>query len=97
MKHTKKRFKLGHVVMTEGVKEMFEAETLVPPLIIKHLLKRHARGDWGDVDDDDKQLNNDSVSSGNRLMSSYTVSGEKVWVITEADRSTTTLLLPEEY
>ena len=97
MKNTKKKFKLGRVIMTNGAKEMLEQEALVPPLIIKHLLKRHARGDWGDVDDEDKQLNNDSVSSGNRLVSSYTVSGEKVWVITEADRSTTTLLLPEEY
>ena len=56
MKNTKKKFKLGRVVMTNGAKEMLEQEALVPPLIIKHLLKRHATGDWGDVDDDDKPV-----------------------------------------
>jgi hypothetical protein len=97
MKDTEKKFKLGDVVMTNGLKTMIERETLVPQYIIKHLLTRHVTGDWGDVDDEDKQTNNDGVDNGNRLVSSYTVSGEKVWIITEADRSTTTLLLPEEY
>lgn len=97
MNATKKKFKLGDIIMTTGLKEMIERESLVPPLIVKHLLKRHATGDWGDVDDEDKQTNNDGVDNGMRLVSSYTVSGEKVWIITEADRSSTTLLLPEEY
>jgi hypothetical protein len=61
-------------------------------------ISRHARGDWGDVCDDDKQANDDALIHGERLLSSYRTSkGVKIWVITEADRSSSCLLLPEEY
>jgi hypothetical protein len=61
-------------------------------------LARHARGDWGEVCNDDKAINNQALIDGDRLVSSYILkSGEKIWVITEADRSATTMLLPEEY
>jgi hypothetical protein len=61
-------------------------------------IKRHVTGDWGEVDDHDQQENEFSVEHGFRLLSSYPVSnGAKIWIITEADRSSTTLLLPSEY
>lgn len=61
-------------------------------------LSRHVRGDWGDLPKEDKDENLLSVEKGFRLLSSYrTTAGDKLWVITEADRSHTTLLLPEEY
>jgi hypothetical protein len=61
-------------------------------------LDRHASGDWGEVDEHDRQANEYAVEHGLRVLSAYTLSsGEKIWVITEADRSSTTILLPEEY
>jgi hypothetical protein len=60
--------------------------------------RRHAAGDWGDVCVDDKKLNDDAVAAGERILSSYlTKKGEKIWIITEADRSVSTLLLPDDY
>jgi hypothetical protein len=59
---------------------------------------RHVRGDWGEVCEEDKHANDDALRNGERLLSAYrTSTGVKVWVITEADRSATTVLLPEEY
>ena len=61
-------------------------------------LARHVRGDWGDLCDEDRLLNERSVGGGGRLMSSYKLSEQiKLWIITESDRSVTTLLLPSEY
>ena len=58
----------------------------------------YARGDWGDLCSEDKQANDDALSVGARLLSAYhTGDGRKFWIITEADRSVTTVLLPEEY
>jgi hypothetical protein len=62
------------------------------------LLQRHATGDWGDLCTDDINANNDALQYGDRLLSSYVISDScKVWVITEYDRSVTTVLLPSEY
>jgi hypothetical protein len=61
-------------------------------------LVRHANCDWGDLGDSDREENQYGIEHGLRLMRSYrTNAGEKVWVITESDRSATTLLLPDEY
>jgi hypothetical protein len=61
-------------------------------------LARHAIGDWGELEPTDVAENEYSVAHGFRLLTSYkTEAGEKIWIITEADRSATTLLLPEEY
>jgi hypothetical protein len=60
-------------------------------------LARHASGDWGDLCEDDRRENERSLRHGWRVVSSYPVGKKTVWVITEADRSVTTLLLPEEY
>ena len=62
------------------------------------LLSRHARGDWGSVCEEDAELNNQALIDGSRLLSSYSLKDDtKLWIITEADRSSSTLLLPEEY
>lgn len=62
------------------------------------LLSRHVTGDWGEVPDEDKKENELSVEKGFRILSSYELAtGEKVWLITEADRSATTILRPDEY
>lgn len=62
------------------------------------LVQRHEQGDWGNVDEHDRQENERALMDGTRLLSAYTLpDGTRIWVITEADRSATTLLLPEEY
>lgn len=73
--------------------------TFTPDYVVE-CLKRHAQGDWGDLCDEDKQSNEDALKHGNRLLSSYEheeANGHKLYIITEADRATTTFLLPEEY
>jgi hypothetical protein len=61
-------------------------------------LRRHWRGDWGDVDAEDKAENDYSLMHDLRLLSAYTLAdGTRIWIITEADRSVTTILLPSEY
>jgi len=60
-------------------------------------LKRHANGDWGDLIDGDKQENELSLKEDIRIFSAYQFKEEKIWIITNADRSTTTVLFPEEY
>ena len=85
------KFPLGVTVMTPGACEVVgQLEAVI-------LLRRHASGDWGDLDREDKQANEDALECGARLLSAYHVNGKKVWVITEADRSVTTVLLPEDY
>ncbi len=65
---------------------------------VVHFLARHLRGDWGDVDAADAQANDHAVKQGGRLLSAYTLkTGENLWIITEADRSSTRLLLPTDY
>ena len=88
-------FNLGRPNSTPGAMEALQAEEMVPWA----LLVRHAKGDWGDLGDEDKQANQDALVTGARLFSAYVLpkTQQKVWVITEADRSSTTLLLPEEY
>lgn len=89
-----KRFRAGQIVMTRGSQDAF-VEANQSPL---EVLKRHLSGDWGNVPPEDARENERSVGEGYRILSSYTLrDGTKVWVITEADRSVTTILLPSEY
>jgi hypothetical protein len=68
------------------------------PDSVQKALRRHACGDWGDLSAEDRQENDLSAREGFRLLSAYTDStGTKFWIITEADRSATTVLLPEDY
>lgn len=88
------KFELGHLVMTPGADETLRAAHQVPP----EFLLRHKHGDWGELPEEDIQENEWSLENGARLFSAYrTRTEEKLWVITEWDRSVTTLLLPEEY
>ena len=86
-------FSLGQVVATPGAIEAL-AEVNCLPLT---LLNRHQIGDWGDLDDEDKAANNEALGNWTRLFSAYLIHDVKFWVITDADRSVTTILLPEEY
>lgn len=60
-------------------------------------LARHQDGDWGEVDDHDRAVNESALKTGARLLSAYMVEGERIWLITEADRAETTILLPSKY
>ena len=87
-------FDLGQLVMTPGADLAMRAARQVPP----EFLLRHKHGDWGDLPPEDLQENERALRVGSRLFSAYrTRTEEKLWVITEWDRSVTTLLLPEEY
>ena len=89
-----RRFPLGRVGATPGALRVLEQAGQLPAAF----LDRHVNGDWGDVPEEDKQENEFSVEHGFRILSAYTTSaGDKIWVITEADRSYTTILLPSEY
>lgn len=87
-------FSLGQVVATPGALEALTVAGQSPV----EFLSRHRRGDWGDVCRQDWSLNDESVSNGTRILSAYrTATGGRIWIITEADRSSTCVLLPEEY
>lgn len=87
-------FPLGHLLITPGAQTLLKAMAL-PSLTF---LNRHCYGDWGDISADDFQANQNALIEGSRLLSAYDLGDEhRLWIITEADRSTTTLLLPEEY
>ena len=91
---SKPRFSLGKVVATPGALEALEQSGQSA----FEFISRHSAGDWGIVDSEDKAANDQSLIDGSRILSAYRTSkGEKLWVITEADRSATTILLPEEY
>jgi hypothetical protein len=92
MKQSLAKFRLGHLVSTPN------ALSQVPNDEIIKAIQRHQAGDWGDVDEHDRQENERALSEGTRLLSVYhTVAGVKFWVITEWDRSVTTVLMPEDY
>jgi hypothetical protein len=86
-------FPLGRTVQTPYAKEELTRLNYSP----LDLLRRHMSGDWSEMDTDDQQSNREAISEGSRVFSAYTIQGTKFWVITEADRSSTTILLPSEY
>ena len=90
-------FPLGQVVATPGALAALEQHRHSP----LSFLIRHVTGDWGNLDAEDCQANDSALVHGTRIVSSYRLGelgdGHKLWLITEADRSVTTLLLPEEY
>ena len=87
-------FSLGQVVATPGALEAMDQYAINAT----DLIQRHQSGDWGNVPPSDAEENMRSVENGWRILSSYSLSEEQsIWIITEADRSVTTLLLPEEY
>jgi hypothetical protein len=92
-------FPLGRIVMTTNLqRKLQETSPGVWEEELQGIITRHASGDWGDLGEEDKRENELSVRQGFRIFSAYTTSrGIKVWVITEADRSCTTALLPDDY
>jgi hypothetical protein len=87
-------FPLGRIVATPGALKALEKAKQLPA----EFLDRYVNGDWGELDDEDKRENESSVERRFRILSAYTTSaGERIWVVTEADRSSTTILLPSEY
>ena len=88
------RFALGRTFITPGAEEALQ----IAGQTATEFLRRHMSGDWGELSDDDIKENEFSLEQGFRLLSRYeTAKGERLWIITEADRSATTILLPIEY
>jgi hypothetical protein len=88
------RFELGQIVATPGALELLERYGKTPD----EYLDRHHSGDWGDLEAFDWRANDRAVEAGTRVSSAYAVSPlNTLWIITEADRSSTCLLLPEDY
>ncbi len=86
-------FNLGQIVATRGALGLLDRTGTNATV----LLARHQSGDFGDLDESDIRENMQAISLGNRVLSSYRIGNAKIWIITEADRSVTTLLLPSEY
>ena len=100
------RFELGELHATPGALEAFDDARQQtkdwqkePAETPAELFNRHECGDWGDISEADKEENELSIKEGFRILSAYTLkaTGQKIWVITEADRSKTTILLADEY
>jgi hypothetical protein len=87
------RLALGHVVATPSALDLVRAHGLD----VISLLHRHQSGDWGAVSEHDARANDLAVEGGTRVLSAYETSGGRIWIITEADRSATTVLLPSDY
>lgn len=88
------KFVTGTIVATPGALQVLEEVGVNPAT----LLRRHIQGDWGDLEEHDREMNRIALTDGLRLFSAYEVSAiHVVWIITEADRSVTTFLLPSEY
>ena len=86
------KFSLGRIVITPNAMQQVTVDD------IQGALRRHVRGDWGELDTRDRHENEISLKEGFRILSAYRASsGTKFWIITEADRSATTILLPEDY
>ncbi len=86
-------FALGKIFATPGAIEAMNGLAIHPISLLCH----HQCGDWGDLDQDDKEANDSALNTGSRILSAYQYGQKKFWVISEADRSLTTILLPEEY
>ena len=87
------RFPLGQLMITPGALAALKQSKQTP----LPFLYRHVSGDWGDLDAEDQEANDFAVVQGGRILSAYTLNaGVKIWCINEADRSVTTILLPEE-
>jgi hypothetical protein len=90
----KPKFQLGQLVATPGALRALEESGQSPTFF----LEKHVVGDWGEICADDRRANDEALVTGERLLSAYrTLKGVRIWIITEADRSSTCCLLPSEY
>jgi len=85
------KFPLGRIVITANARRRLDSAA------VEEGLRRHAAGDWGDLDPEDIRSNEDALNHGDRLLSAYGQGEARFWIITEWDRSVTTILLPEDY
>jgi hypothetical protein len=88
-------FPLGRIVITAGTVALLQANEAVRLLKAVRLLNRHLNGDWGELDAHDWHANSLALREGHRLLRNNGFHGARVWIITEADRTVTTILLPE--
>ena len=86
-------FPLGQIVATPGAFDVLGEANITP----SQLIARHVVGDWGQLCAEDKKLNDEAVENGERTLSVYEVGGETIWVITEWDRSASSIILASEY
>ena len=89
-------FNLGQLVTTRGVAYQLQQDPEFESFCRKSF-SRHASGDWGDLCEEDKAVNDDALKNGGRLFSAYKKDDTTIWIITEWDRSVTTILFPSEY
>ena len=85
------KFPLGQVVITPNALAKLNSDDIL------NALNRHVGGDWGELDEEDRQTNDEALKSGDRLLSAYRSGDTKFWIITESSRTVTTVLLPEDY
>ena len=89
------KFELGQLVVTPGATEAIGTEHI--PELLTAIFEKHRNGDWGDLGEEDKAANDEALETGDRIHSAYNIGENRIWIITEYDRSRTTVLLPEEY
>lgn len=89
-------FELGTQVITYGVNDAV-AENTDFAIEVHNAMTRYCNKDWGDMDEEDKQMNDDALSTGNRIFAAYHTCKGKIYIITEWDRSATTILFADEY
>lgn len=92
----RKKFRVGTLVMTRNVHDRFETDYEFMKFVMDSFA-RFRKGDWGDLCKEDKIANEKALKNDERLMGSYVNGNDKIWIITEWDRSTTTILFPDEY
>ena len=91
------KFSVGQTVITNGVYALLQKDKEFEAFVGKSFV-RHCNGDWGDLDEEDKNANEDALKNGYRLLSKYEYNGDtSIYIITEWDRSVTTILFPSEY
>ena len=90
------KFSFGKLVWTRGINDRVAVDSLFARFVMESL-KRHINCDWGELSTEDKRENDFSLDNNLRLLSSYQLNDWKIWIITEADRSVTTILFPSEY
>lgn len=91
-----KTFDAGKFVLTRAVNDRVDDDKAFSKFVLESI-RRHLRGDWGEMDPEDIEANEKALQDGSRLFSAYTTGPEKIWIITESDRSATTVLFPSEY